>query len=590
VIDAPHHDGSELYLPEPPLEAGDTMVVRLRVPRSLRVDAVAVRYVQDGEPRFARAERDEETATEVWWAASFEAVNPRTRYRWLLSGGDMGYAWLNGAGLVGYDVPDADDFVVALGAQGPDWHLRSVVYEIFPDRFASSGASHDPPEWATPRRWDEQPSPGRVSGRDWFGANVLYLTPFFPAGSMHRYDASTFDHVDPLLGGDEALRSLAQAAHARGLRVLGDLTLNHIGEGHEWFRAALADPGAPERDFFIFDDGAKHGYETWLGVRQLPKLDHRSAELERRLANGPGSVVRRWLDPESGLDGWRIDVANMTGRLRDVDLNRQVARAVRRAVIEAREDGVVVAEHGYDARDDLHGDGWHGVMNYAGFFRPLWAWLRDPDGLTGELASYFNGVPVGVPRLPGSAIVETMRRFRAGTPWPAVLHSWVLLDSHDTARFSVVAGSRERHLVGVGMQMTTPGVPMVWAGDEIGLGGDWGEDARRPMPWQARESWDDTLFECYRELIELRRSSDALARGGIRYVHVDDDAIAYLRETRDERVLCLARRAKGAPIEVPSSALGAEAVVTLVGEDAETHGDALVLPAAGPAFHAWRIE
>ena len=94
-----------------------------------------------------------------------------------------------------------------------------------------------------------------------------------------------------------------------------------------------------------------------------------------------------------------------------------------------------------------------------------------------------------------------MRAFRAGIPWSASLHSWAILDSHDSSRFSVIAGSRDRQLVGVGLQMTTPGVPMVFAGDEIGLGGEWGEDARRPMPWSRPETWDTALFDGYRELI-----------------------------------------------------------------------------------------
>ena len=81
-------------------------------------------------------------------------------------------------------------------------------------------------------------------------------------------------------------------------------------------------------------------------------------------------------------------------------------------------------------------------------------------------------------------------RSAAGIPWTASLHSWAILDSHDSARFGVIAGSRERQLVGVGLQMTTPGVPMVFAGDEIGLGGEWGEDARRTMPWSRPETWD----------------------------------------------------------------------------------------------------
>ncbi|MGL6279575.1 MAG: alpha-amylase family glycosyl hydrolase, partial [Gaiella sp.] len=181
------------------------------------------------------------------------------------------------------------------------------------------------------------------------------------------------------------------------------------------------------------------------------------------------------------------------------------------------------------------------------------------------------------------------RAFRAGMPWDAVLHSWTLLDSHDTARFRTIAGSRERQLVGVGLQMTTPGVPMVFAGDELGLEGAWGEDARRTMPWSREPEWDTELFEQMRSLIALRRSSEALSVGGIRYVHVAADAIAYLRETRAERVLCLAARAAHDPISVPRAVLGAQALETLVGGDAHVAGTELILPADGPAFHAWRL-
>jgi alpha-glucosidase len=606
LLTAPHHDGSELYVPEPPKELGATVVVRLRIPRRTHVDEVAVRYVYDGEPRFAPAVVDEETPTDRWWRATFRAFNPRMRYRWLLTGGDLGYAWLNGVGLHRFDMPDADDFVLAVGAGGPEWHLESVVYEVFPDRFATSGLATETPEWASRRDWGTLPNGnGAASGRELYGgdlagieahldhvtklgATALYLTPIFPAGSAHRYDASSFARIDPLLGGDDALRSLVAAAQTRGLRIIGDLTLNHVGSGHDWFRAASADPNAPERELFFFDEAAPNGYVAWAGVPSLPKLNHGSPELGRRLYGDRDSVVRHWLDGAGGLDGWRVDCANVTGRQAGADLTAEVARRVRSAVEETRPDGVLVAEHNYDARGDLRGDGWQGVMNYPGFLRPVWCWLRG-DTIPARVAGFF-GIPAELPRLRGGEAVASMRAFRAGVPWPAVLHSWVLLDSHDTARFSVVTGSRDRQLVGVGLQMTTPGVPMVFAGDEIGLGGEWGEDARRPMPWQAPETWDETLHERYRSLIALRRSNDALARGGMRYVHVSDDAIAYLRETRDDRVLCLARRAEGAPITVEASALGAEGLETLVGADAETRDDAVVLPGAGPAFHAWRIE
>jgi len=198
-------------------------------------------------------------------------------------------------------------------------------------------------------------------------------------------------------------------------------------------------------------------------------------------------------------------------------------------------------------------------------------------------------LPVGIPHFDGPTAVRTMRAFRAGIPWSASLHSWAILDSHDSPRFRVVAGSRERQLVGVGLQMTTPGVPMVFAGDEIGLGGDWGEDARRTMPWSRPESWDTDALAGYRRLIALRRRERALARGGIRYAHVSDDAIAYVRETRDEAVLCLATRAACEPVRVRLGALGGSALGALVGEDVSIEGDSAVLPSGGPAFHAWRV-
>jgi len=567
LLDEPHHDGSDLFV-ERPAEPHGEAVVRVQVPKD--VDTVAVRWVEDGEARAAPAEPD----GDGWWTARFPTRNPWTPYRWLLSGGELGYAWLNGRGLVAHDVPDSDDFVLAADPGGPAWHLESVVYEIFPDRFASSGLDVEAPAWAVRRGWNDVPE-GRSPDTpyEWFGgdlrgveahlehierlgANVIYLTPVFPAGSTHRYDSTTFDRVDPLLGGDAALQSLVAAAHARGLRVISDLTTNHTGDKHEWFVNG-------ERDLYLFDESGD--YEAWWGIKTLPKLNWRSPDLRARIQ----AVARKWLQPPFSLDGWRVDVANMTGRTGDTDVNGDVAPTLRAAL---NDDSLLVAEHFQDYRPDVRG--WHGAMNYAGFSRPVWTWLR------GDLEIPYFGLPVTMPRLGGDASVATMRAFRAGVPWEFVLHSWTILDSHDTPRFRTIAGSRERQLVGIGLQMTTPGVPMLFAGDELGLEGRWGEDARRTMPWERPGTWDTTLLEEYRRLISLRRSSKALARGGIRYAYVDDDAIAYLRETRDERLLCLAVRAPHDPIRLPFTSLE-----TLYGDDAE---DGL-LPADGPSFHVWRI-
>jgi alpha-glucosidase len=137
--------------------------------------------------------------------------------------------------------------------------------------------------------------------------------------------------------------------------------------------------------------------------------------------------------------------------------------------------------------------------------------------------------------------------------------------------------------------MTSPGVPMLFAGDELGLEGKWGEDARRTMPWDNRAEWDEQLLGEYRRLIALRRGSDALTRGGIRYAYVDEDVIAYLRETDGDRLLCLASRDEHEPVRLPLATLRARELETLYGEDADVVGGDAVLPAVGPSFHVWRL-
>ncbi|MDX6400853.1 MAG: alpha-glucosidase [Gaiellaceae bacterium] len=577
LLDQPHHDGSDLYVLERPTELGGEAVVRVHIP--VDVENVALRWVEDGEGRGISAKRDGDGS----WIARFPVPNPHVRYRWLLSGGEVGYAWLNGVGLVPHDVPDADDFVISLDPGGPAWHLESVVYEIFPDRFATTGAGGEPPPWAIPRNWDDLPTGrGQETPYEWFGgdlggveahldhiealgANVIYLTPVFPAGSTHRYDSTTFDRIDPLLGGDEALQSLSRAAHARGMRVISDLTTNHTGDKHEWFVGG-------ERELYLFDESGN--YESWWGIKSLPKLNWLSPELRKRIQ----ATARQWLQPPYSLDGWRVDVANMSGRTGDTDVNADVAPTLREAL---GKDSLLVAENFHDFRPDFRG--WHGVMNYAGFSRPVWTWLR------GNLEIPYFEMPVAMPRLGGAESVAAMRAFRAGVPWQFVLHSWCILDSHDSPRFRTIAGSRARQVVGIGLQMTMPGVPMVFAGDELGLEGEWGEDARRTMPWGRQGAWDTALLDEYRRLIALRRSSPALARGGIRFAFVDDDVIVYLRETGGERLLCLASRDEHAPVRLPLSGLGARELECLYGSDAERENDEAVLPATGPSFHVWRL-
>jgi alpha-glucosidase len=545
----PHHDGSALYVSTQTPVLGETVSVFVRVPAGTRASRIHLRWISDGEPVFTSAVVDRtDAAGDVWWRAEMPVRNPVTPYRFLVRT-SAGVRWLTGLGLTHYDVPDATDFRLVTHPAPPAWARDAVVYQIFPDRFARSAAANDRevPAWATQAAWDAPVVSGPAAmttlyGGDLdgvakkldhvaaLGADTVYLTPFFPAGSNHRYDAAGFDRVDPLLGGDAALSRLAAAVHERGWRLLGDLTTNHTGTGHPWF--------AERPGFYYFRPGG--GYESWLGLAGLPKLNWGSAELRARFRD----VCQRWLRSPVGLDGWRIDVANMTGRRGAEDWTHEVAALLRRAVHEVRTDGLLIAEHGHDAAGDLDRDGWHGTMNYAGFTRPVWSWLRADDLPFDD----FLGVPGEVPRRDARATVATMSAFAAQMSWRSWTTSWQILGSHDTARIRSVVGDAARQEVAAGLLMTLPGTPMIFAGDEIGLTGANNEQARQPMPWDRPGEWDGGTLAVYRALIALRRSCAALRHGGLRWVHADGDCLAFLRESADESVLVVARRASGEPV------------------------------------------
>ncbi|PWH06882.1 alpha-glycosidase [Brachybacterium endophyticum] len=607
--DQPHHDQGPLYTVGPTGPGADALL-RVWVPTAYPVRTIALRAVRDGEistavlepegesgpsrdagvmarnrPRNAPGTSDSAGPSGTWWSVTLTAWNPVTPYRFcvLAEAGARtpdgieipAYAWLTAAGLVPWDVADATDFHLVTHPGAPDWVNDAVVYQIFPDRFARGSAApvdeeERPappllPQWAVPMRWDEEPAVrGDLAGRQLFGgdldgirehldhvaslgANTVYLTPVFPAGSVHRYDASTFDRVDPLLGGDEALVRLSRALHERGMRLVLDLTTNHTGATHEWFRAAQADPAAPEAGFYVFLDHPDR-YVSWLDVPSLPTLDLRSPTLRARLTRGPGSVVGRYLDAPFAADGWRIDVANMTGRRGEVDVTHEVAREIRatmrRVDAGTGRESWLVAEHGHDASGDLSGDGWHGTMNYAGFTRPLWAWLGDPRSTLNWL-----GLPMTLPNLGGGAVSRTLREYNAHLPWSSRIHSQNQLSSHDTPRTRTVVGERGRQLTAIAALATLPGVPTIFAGDELGAEGLTGEHSRTPMPWDAIATGDPTRIDAEvlsvtRDLMGLRHELPALRRGGLRWLHTGEDALVFVRTHPDgDTVIHLARSA-----------------------------------------------
>jgi alpha-glucosidase len=556
---SPHHDGSELYLSTSSPELGEHVTFRFRAAEEFPIKEAVLRIYHDGEPRFFPMVRTADLpmgSQEQWWSVDAPIINRKTSYRFLLIDGDR-YRWLTARGVQDHDVTSAEDFQLLAMREYPRWIRRSVFYQIFPDRFATTGKyRRERPDRFVPRDWSDLPKgKDETTGIEYFGGdldgvrerlshieelgvNGIYFTPFFPARSTHRYDASSFDHVDPLLGGDKALIRLRNAAEKAGIRIMGDLTTNHCGAGHRWLKRAKQDKKSSERSFFYWDKSVDHGYEGWWGLASLPKLNYNSKRLREVMFSGKKSIVKKWLQPPFAMAGWRIDVGNMTGRYRGEDINQEVIRGVRAAVDEVNPDAWLLAENADHFPNDLDGFGWHGTMNYQGFMRPLWGWLKwRPETQYG-----FFGVPVEVPSFTGGELVSALRGFTAMIPWRNFVSSMLLLDSHDTARFrNVVGDDRKRHLVGMGLLLTYPGVPSIFAGDEIGIKGAWGEDARRTIDW-SRDGWDLDFFEEVKRLVRIRRESDALADGGLRWVEVDDEYIAFLRESKQESLLIVAAR------------------------------------------------
>jgi alpha-glucosidase len=359
------------------------------------------------------------------------------------------------------------------------------------------------------------------------------------------------------------------------LKVIGDLTTNHCGDAHEWFRAAYGNPGAPESEFFLWLDDAQTSYVSWLGVPSLPKFNWASTELRRRFIEGPDSVVGRYLQAPFSLDGWRVDVANMTGRYREHDLNGEVRQIIRRTMTEVNPDTLLLGEFTADAATDFTGDAWHGAMTYANFTRPIWNWLRTPgSGAGGGLAMIVGETQ----DWDGADAVASHREFAAGFPWRVRTRTMNALGTHDIPRF-VNDARPGTEPVAVGLAMTLPGIPAIWQGDEFGLTGVDGEDSRTPLPWEELDAASDRIA-LYRRLARLRAEHPALADGGLRWLHASAELIAFARESVDEVLVVVAARSA----TTADLGLGVTGLLLAEGDVTVAEG---VITTGGAAFAVW---
>jgi alpha-glucosidase len=564
-----HHDGSFRYVQtqgKSALHVGDEVTIRLRTAVGAPVERLLLRTCPDGEQHFAEMKPASIQGNPAcrWWEVTLRVNMPVTAYRFLLLTSD-GAWWYNGLGVQRHVPTDANDFHLLANYEAPVWVWDSVFYQIFPDRFADGDPESNVRDGefdynglkSRAKRWDEPQGkwpqamvefyggdlPGVERRLDYLadlGVNAIYFNPVFSAFSNHRYDVVDYENVDPHLGGNTALESLRRALNERGMRFILDIVPNHCGLMHPWFQAALADSKAPTAEYFTFHRHPEE-YESWLGVRSLPKLNYRSQALRKAIYENPDSVFRRWLKAPYSIDGWRVDVANMLARQGKDQLEAEVWNGIRQAVKSENPGAYLLGENFFDSTSQLQGDRLDATMNYAGFTNPLQYWL---DHFQVSQHNQPRRV-VSKVRWPTEALIETWQAYRASIPWIITRQQFNLLDSHDTPRIAhMVGGDAARTRLAVGLLFTYVGVPCVYYGDEIGMTAQNSLEARDPMIWDAK-AWDHDLRSFYKRLIRLRRTSPALINGGFQILSSAENILVFLRDTNAEQMLVIGNRGPG---------------------------------------------
>ena len=423
------------------------------------------------------------------------------------------------------------------------------------------------------------------------GIDVIYFNPIFVSPSNHKYDTQDYDHIDPHLtkivkdtgellaegdtdnrnagryicrvtdpenldASDRFFAQFVAEVHRRGMRIILDGVFNHCGSFNKWLdreriyeretgyeKGAYVDAESPYHTFFKFNN--EHAwpynefYNGWWQNSTLPKLNYEaSPKLEEYILN----IGRKWVRPPYSVDGWRLDVAADLGYSREY--NHAFWKKFRRAVKEANPDAVILAEHYGDASEWLQGDEWDTVMNYDAFMEPV-SWFltgmeKHSDGfredLLGNGEAFLGAMRTHMPEFMGDSLLAAMNQ----------------LDNHDHSRFLTRTNHKVGRVAQLGadeagkdirvsvlrsaavIQMTWPGAPTLYYGDEAGVVGFTDPDNRRTYPW-GNEDHDLILF--YTEAIRLHHRIGALSTGSLKEIGGGYHYISYGRFTEDEQIV-----------------------------------------------------
>ena len=422
------------------------------------------------------------------------------------------------------------------------------------------------------------------------GGEVIYFNPLFVSPSNHKYDIQDYDFIDPHIGrivedegvllpegcsdnqqatryisrvtslrnlraGNQLFAELVEEIHARGMKVILDGVFNHCGSFNKWMdrekiyaRNADYETGAfiagdsPYRDFFRFENGEawpyNTSYEGWWGHDTLPKLNY---ENSKELTDYIMKIAAKWVAPPYNADGWRLDVAADVGY--SAESNHKFWKRFRQTVREANPDAIVIAEHYGNPRGWLNGREWDSVMNYDAFMEPVTWFLT---GMQKHSDDYREDLFGNV-----NSFMGAMRYYMANFTLPSLQIAMNELSNHDHSRFLTRTNKKvgrtntlgpEAANMGVNkavmreavvIQMTWPGAPAVYYGDEAGVCGFTDPDNRRTYPWGHE---DKEMIEFHRDMIRIHKQNPEILTGSLKYITYDYNILGYGRFNGKEAV------------------------------------------------------
>ena len=442
----------------------------------------------------------------------------------------------------------------------PAWARDAVYYYIFPERFRNGDPRNDPKPGVDRfhdktvefhANWNDKPwRPHSGDGsddeysNDFFGgdiagiiqkldyiksvgANTLYITPMFTAASNHKYDTADWKHIDPHFGSNADFARLCREAARRGIRVLPDASLNHSGAdsiyfdrygtrgGQGAFEGGKIDPASPYASWYTFD--AKQAepdkqFKGWVGVADLPELNKADPSYRRFAYGAPDSVTRTWLG--LGASGWRMDVAPW--------VPDDFWREWRTVVKQAKPDALTVSETWFDSSKFFLGDEFDSTMNYI-FRDAVLAWANGGDAAL--MVANLEQVREAYPPQTFSALMNLLSTHDSARS----LHIFGDVDGQSTPQ--QVALAKQKLKLAVFFQMTYPGSPAIFYGDEVGVTGGADPMNRGTYPWADRGGHPDTaLLADFRRLTKLRHDLPVLRHGQLLApLHADSHVVVLAR-------------------------------------------------------------